>query len=296
MHISDEDFEQLIKSRVDRIHRQIQQSRPDPRMDLLWKSMFFAPATKRVALIQFKALTASGMEQRMAREITLRCFRNRLQKSCVPTIDTRESDARWKERLRKERESTEAPSKRGGFMSKLSHKGDKAPMHGDKPISHNSFKIKYPNGRTFQYTTNENGSITRRETNDYVPTFSYEQLHNMHEHAQKEHEKHQQEAAEKTTSEKEKEKMEQSTIKKSFFGNQMKKTDTTQMTGHQLAYQRLGGDPTTISASELSRMDRQAMEADIHRKRVESTIPLRRKYNLPDPPADTTKCVYPSYC
>lgn len=58
----------------------------------------------------------------------------------------------------------------------------------DRPLSPNSFRIKYPNGKVFAYKMAENGSMTRHEVGEYkTPTYTLDQYQKLHEHIQAHH-------------------------------------------------------------------------------------------------------------
>lgn len=112
------------------------------------------------------------------------------------TIDTTEEDRKWKARLRREDRNT--------------HRNDNADKKPDdkptdkpneklvdigknkdhKPVSLNKYKVRMPNGRTILYVVNDNGSLSHKWVDDYIPTLKevpelhHEHVAQMHEHIQ----------------------------------------------------------------------------------------------------------------
>ncbi len=182
-----------------------------------------------------------------------------------------------------------------------------------KPVSTNKWKLKMPSGRTYLYVMNDSGAVTRKEVDDYiptykeaVPTFDHEHISTMHEHIQADR-------SEEKDNKKEKKPVE--TIKKSlpplrwgqtprFLGEKVGNTtpstepqrttpvtpaptaaqqfresriNISQLNGHQLAAQRCGLDPHTPGVESMT-VDQ--MKQAAHEVNVRATAPLAFKAGL----------------
>jgi len=93
-------------------------------------------------------------------------------KSALPPIDTSSQDTA-REALRRQQDSD-------SDSSPQTEKADGNVNPDNKPVATNKYKIKFPSGRTFLYTVNDSGALTKKEVNDYIPLINEMPTHHLH--------------------------------------------------------------------------------------------------------------------
>lgn len=94
----------------------------------------------------------------------------------LPEIDTADHD---RARELKNRRDDRALNSRGGTDSRPEQKADSNANPDHKPVSLNKHKIRFPSGRTYEYTVSESGALTKKEVNDFIPTFNEMPAHDF---------------------------------------------------------------------------------------------------------------------
>lgn len=118
----------------------------------------------------------------------------RILHKSLPTIDTRQKDEVWKKQLAKNHRNTDGSTSSDAKKDqKQEDNTEKPPVDighnkDHKPVSTNKWKLKLPSGRTYLYAMSDNGSVKRKEVDDYIPeykglpTFHHDHISEMHRH------------------------------------------------------------------------------------------------------------------
>lgn len=201
----------------------------------------------------------------------------RLVKS-VPTIDTRKQDAAWRARCRREDSDNGKPKDQPNDKpeQKLDNNKDRRVDIGKnkdhKPVSLNKWKVRLPSGRTMLYQVNENGSISHKWTDDYIPTYrEVPELH--HDHVAEMH-KHIED------DKKEGKNMDKESIKKSLTELDRIESINLGSLGHQSAAIKCGCNLDRLPAgTDLTKMDISAMRQLARQQTREAVAHISRLHS-----------------